>query len=105
MGKNSSVTETRLVKGIYCLFYRKWDSNHSPTNARFNRPAGAVTTGAWSARTNDKNQWIQVTFIDDITNVTAVGIQGRQDMDQWVTKFKIAYSVDGTYFITQDKVS
>lgn len=87
------------------LFYCKWDTNHGPTNARLNKPAGGGKTGAWSAKINDVNQWIQVTFIDDITKVTAVGIQGRSDYDQWVTKFKVSYSADGLNFIRQDKVS
>jgi len=82
----------------------KWDSNHGPTNARLHKPSGGGKTGAWSAQVNDANQWIQVTFVDDLTKVTAIGIQGRYDYDQWVTKYKVSYSVDGTNFIKQAKV-
>lgn len=37
--------------------------------------------------------------------VTKVLTQGRQDYAQWVTQFKVSYSVDGTNFIFQNKVS
>ena len=95
------------VDGSYLSvsFNCKWAGSHGATNARLNKPSGGGKTGAWSAKTNDVNQWIQVTFIDDIYKVTAVGIQGRFDYDQWVTKFKVSYSADGLNFIRQDKVS
>ncbi|XP_022809858.1 uncharacterized protein LOC111346861 [Stylophora pistillata] len=81
----------------------QWDANHGPSNARLDRPSGGGKTGAWSARTNDVNQWIQVTF-SEITKVTGVGIQGRYDYNQWVTKFKVSYSLDGIHFSTLSKV-
>ena len=86
---------------ILCI---KWDSNHGPTNARLNRPSGGGKTGAWSAKRNDRNQWIQVTF-PEVTKVTRVGIQGRYDYNQWVTKFKVSYSLDGIDFVILGKVS
>ncbi|XP_072047054.1 uncharacterized protein [Amphiura filiformis] len=65
-------------------------------NARLNRVAVPGTTGAWSAQTNDFNQWIQVA-LDDPTWVTGVLIQGREDpvYQQWVTKFKVQFSDNG----------
>ncbi|XP_078346340.1 uncharacterized protein LOC144631705 isoform X1 [Oculina patagonica] len=81
----------------------EWDGNHGPTNARLNRPSSGGKTGAWSSKTNDVNQWIQVTF-SEATKVTKVGIQGRYDYNQWVTKFKVSYSLDGVHFTTQSKV-
>ena len=88
---------------FYLCFICKWASNHGATNARLNKPAGGGKTGAWSAKDNNGNQWIQV-FFTDVTKVTAVGIQGRSDLDQWVTKFKVAHSMNGADFVTQDKV-
>ncbi|XP_072020462.1 uncharacterized protein [Amphiura filiformis] len=72
----------------------EWASNHGATNARLNRVAQAGTTGAWSARTNDGNQWIQAAF-GRPTRVTGVLIQGRPAHRQWVTKFKVQSSDDG----------
>ena len=70
------------------------DSNHGVTNARLNRPAQSGTTGAWSAKTNDANQWIQAD-LGFQQSVAGVMLQGRQDGPQWVTKFKVQYSDDG----------
>ena len=61
-------------------------------------------TGAWSAKTNDKAQWIQVN-LGKIMEVTKVGMQGRQDSAQWVTKYKVSYSKDGQHFTTENQVS
>ena len=72
----------------------EWASNHGATNARLNRVAQAGTTGAWSARTNDGNQWIQAA-LGRPTRVTGVLIQGRPAHRQWVTKFKVQSSDDG----------
>ena len=48
-------------------------------------------------------QWIQVN-LRQLTRVTKVAIQGRQDHPQWVTAFKISYSLDGKHFEYQQKV-
>ena len=64
---------------------------HGPTNARLNRPAdGAITTGAWIAGSNDLSQWIQVD-LGMAKNVSGVVLQGRDDGDQWVTRYKVQY--------------
>ena len=81
----------------------QWDANHGPSNARLNRPASGGKTGAWSAKTNDLGQWIQVNF-RELTRVTEVVIQGRQDYAQWVTAFKLYYSLDGNHFEPQEEV-
>ena len=67
---------------------------HGVTNARLNRLPEGDTTGSWSAKTNDINQWIQAD-LRVLTRVTGVMIQGRADNDQRVTKFKVQYSDDG----------
>ena len=86
-----------------CWF--KWDSNLGPTNARLNRPSGGGTIGAWSSKVSDTSQWIQVAFLE-VTRITKIATQGRYDhYDQWVTKFKVSYSLDGVHFFTQSKVS
>ena len=81
----------------------QWDANHQPSNARINRPASGGKAGAWSARTSDLVQWIQVNF-RELTRVTEVVIQGRQDYPQWVTAFKLSYSLDGYHFNSREKV-
>ena len=66
--------------------------------------AGGGKTGAWSSRTNDKAQWIQVDF-GEVKRVTQVASQGRSDYAQWVTKFRVSYSTFGKEFKFQDHVS
>lgn len=90
-----------------CNFFfltNQWDANHGPNNARIYRMAGGGRTGAWSAKTNDKGQWIQVN-LGKITTVTKIGIQGRQDYAQWVTSYKVSYSQDGQHFAIQNQVN
>ena len=66
--------------------------------------AGGGKTGAWSSRTNDQSQYIQVDF-GEVKRVTQVASQGRQDAAQWVTRFKVSYSTFGKVFNSQDHVS
>lgn len=59
--------------------------------------AGNGKTGAWSTLNLLQGQWIQVD-LDDITMVTKIGTQGRSDIAQWVTEYKVSYSYDAGYF-------
>ena len=36
--------------------------------------------------------------------ITKIGLQGRQDYSQWVTKYKVSYSKDGQNFTLQNQV-
>ena len=53
--------------------------------------------GAWSAASNDANQWIQVA-LGSFTNITGIATQGRNAVGQWVTKYQLQYSDDGVNF-------
>ncbi|EDO48077.1 predicted protein, partial [Nematostella vectensis] len=68
--------------------------NHhlSPWNSRLN------SRYSWSAKASDHNQWLQIQF--DQTKVTGVATQGRQDAHQWVTRYNLLHSTDGTTFTT-----
>ena len=55
--------------------------------------------GAWCAAIKDEHQWIQVD-LGLLLKVTGVIIQGRQDLDQWVTSYEVLHSVDGDKFET-----
>ena len=82
----------------------EYDSNHGAANGRLNFVAAGGKTGAWSARTSDVNQWLQVDLLG-ITKVTGIKTQGREDCcNQWVKTYTISYSNDGTTFTnyTQD---
>ena len=57
-----------------------------------------IKQGAWSARNNDANQWLQIDLQASYTKVTAVASQGRDQVNQWVTKYKLQYSDNGVTF-------
>ena len=52
---------------------------------------------SWSARTNNHNQWFQVSFVV-VAKVTGIATQGRQDANQWVKQYTVSYSPDSTNF-------
>ena len=66
--------------------------------------AGGGKTGAWSSRTNDRSQWIQVD-LGEVKRVTQVASQGRPDHSQWVTRYMVSFSTSGKEFKSQDHVS
>lgn len=48
------------------------------------------TSGSsWTAEQNNIFQWIQAD-LGDLTVVTSIQTQGRQDLDQWVASYKIS---------------
>ena len=78
----------------------EWDIRHSPKQARLHTKETANRKGAWACLTNDLNQWLQVD-LGKITAVTHVATQGRNFLSpgQWVTKYKLQFSNDGTSFL------
>ena len=69
-----------------------------PDNARLNKTDNPTSIGAWCPLTKT-NEWIQVKFAVN-TLVTGVVTQGRSDYRQWVTKFKMQYSENSSYWYT-----
>ena len=68
-----------------------------PARSRLNIHSDSKGYGAWSAKTNDGKQWLQIDF-GELVQVTKVATQGRQDADQWVTKYTLSYSLDGMHW-------
>jgi len=89
--------ETGLIQDAQMTASSEWDSNHAAFQARLNFKAGEGKQGAWSARSNDENQWIQVA-LDNNTILTGIATQGRNGVSQWVTKYQLQYSDDGVNF-------
>lgn len=89
--ENGLVTDQQITASSF------FDKVREPANARLKRVAARGRTGAWSARTNDGNQWLQVDFGRNV-KVTKFATQGRQDYKEWVESYTIAYSVEGTDF-------
>ena len=74
-----------------------WDKIHGPTNARLHWRRTRGRTGAWSARHNNRYQWLQVDFGRPV-RITKIATQGRQDTRQWVTQYYVTFSQDGAHF-------
>ena len=76
-----------------------YSANHAPQLSRLNKIPGKSNAGAWCAKTNDANQWLQVSFGRE-TTVTKVATQGRYDSDSRVMSYSLSYSMDGTHWAT-----
>lgn len=74
-----------------------WSANHGPDRARLDITKEGSKRGAWSAKKNDKKQWLQVK-LEKTSKITSVVTQGRQDYKQWVKTFTLQYSQDGLHF-------
>ena len=70
---------------------------------------GRLHTGtAWSADTNDPDQWLQIDLGVEYPTVTRVVTQGSGSFSEWVTEYKLQYSNDGVtfqYYIEQGQVT
>lgn len=75
----------------------EYNSAHKAINGRLHFLYRSGRYGAWSARTNDVYQYLQVNF-GDWTKVSRVAIQGRSDADQWVKSFTLSYGYDPVFF-------
>nr|XP_058963395.1 lactadherin-like [Pocillopora verrucosa] len=54
--------------------------------------------GAWAASTNDFHQWLQIDLGSQFFKVKGVATQSRQNVMQYVTKYKLQYSNNGLNF-------
>ena len=75
-----------------------WDSSHEAFQGRLNFQATPLKSGSWSAGINDLNQWLEVFLGRPLFIVTGIATQGRSNMDQWVTRYKLMFSDDGSSF-------
>ena len=47
---------------------------------------------------NDRYQWLQVTFRRP-KKIVAIATQGRQDLNQWVTKYWLTFGMDLVHYV------
>ena len=74
-----------------------WDKNHGPSNGRLNFQRSGTRMGAWCARHNNQYQWLAVDF-GRTMRVVKFATQGRQDANNWVTKYYLTFSQDNVFF-------
>ena len=75
----------------------QWDKYHRANRARLNSVATKRYRGGWSARKNNRRQWLQVK-LRRRARITGFSTQGRQDLNQWVRSYSISYSLTGRSF-------
>ena len=85
------------IKNAAITASSQWDKNHAPYLARLERLRRGRLMGAWSAKKNNHNQFIQVDLLRSM-KITGVATQGRAEAAQWVTAFYFLYSSDGVKF-------
>ena len=68
---------------------------------RLHSKANGSIAGAWSARTRDVKQWLQIDLIAQDSIVTRVATQGRNGNlnPQWVSKYELQYSNNTVSFL------
>ena len=83
-----------LVKKRYIKASSEWDRYHAAHLARLNQKPTGRYKGGWSAKKNNRKQWIQFDFRRPV-RISKIACQGRSDAKQYVTSFAVAYSPDG----------
>ena len=76
----------------------QWDKYHGSFLARLNWRRRGSYFGAWSAKHNNRYQWLQLNF-GKAAKIIRLATQGRQDADQWVTQYYVKHSLDGIRFV------
>ena len=89
--------QSRLIPDSRISASSIWDEDHNAARARLNMPKQGNKRGAWSARLNNLEQWLQVDFAK-VVKITRVETQGRAQHSQWVKTYKLQFSLDGGHF-------
>ena len=87
--KNGVISDSQITASSLALNQRI--EYQGPKNARLDRVATDSMAGAWSALHGDAHPWLQIEFTI-LMYIAGIVLQGRQDKDQWVTKYKVQYS-------------
>ena len=89
--------ESRTILDAQISASSQVNGNHSASQARLYLQTDGSKFGGWSALTNDVNQWLQVDF-GSYTLVTRIATQGENGYSNWVSKYRLKYSDDGSTF-------
>ena len=76
---------------------------NKPGNGRLHLYVKSGGGGGWVSGNTRNDSWFQVDF-GNWTKVTRISTQGRQDVPQWVKKYRVSYSYDGIFFTDYPKV-
>ena len=92
--------ESRAIADNQISASSQWDHNQAAHNGRLHFKQSGYKAGAWVARINDENQWLQIALINPNVKITKVATQGRNGptVYSWVTNYNLTYSNDGVKF-------
>ena len=90
--------ESRFISDAQISASSQYIGNHAAVHARLHYNANGSKQGGWSALVNNQNQWLQVDLGTAIS-VQGIATQGRSNYGQWVTAYKLEYSIDGASFL------
>ena len=88
-----SLIPTGIRGRRYITASSSWDRYHAAWRARLHQRVTGRYRGGWSARRNNRRQYIQFDLRRPF-RVVKVVTQGRYDARQWVATFVISYSQD-----------
>ena len=89
--------ENGLISDSQISASSEYSPNHSSSNSRLFYTPHNGRTGAWSSKTNDINQWLQIDFKRP-TAIVGISTQGRAGTTQFVKSYTLSYSQDGLSF-------
>ena len=92
-GEEALGLENGLITNQQMSASSSLDKDHGPENARLNLAAIRGKTGAWAAKTNNKNQFLQIDFWRNV-KISKLQTQGYHGRAWWVQKYTLFYSAD-----------
>ena len=90
--------ESRFISDAQISASSQYDGNHAAVQARLHYKASRFKHGGWAVLVSNQNQWLQVDLGAEIS-VKGIATQGRSKYGQWVTAYKLEYSIDGASFL------
>lgn len=91
--------ESRFISDAQISASSQYNGHQAAVQGRLHYKASGIKQGGWSARVNNRGQWLQVDLGAEIS-VGGIATQGRnQNFEQWVTAYKLEYSNDEISFL------
>lgn len=85
--------QTGAIKNSMVTASSQWNNYHAAFLGRLHWGRRGRYMGAWSAKHNNRHQYMQVDF-GRAAKIIRIATQGRQDADQWVTQYYVMHSLD-----------
>ena len=88
---------TGRIKNTQMTASSIWDRYHAAYLGRLKRMRRGRYMGGWSSRHNNHAQWLQIDT-GRVTKVTMISTQGREKVNQFVTRYTISQSLDSVHY-------